>query len=82
MGFSYDPGALPFVTVRRQQWECRLAPGDVIEVHGEHGCTLPAQPAIVVSITPWLEPCPGHLMKAYFGLPLVAVSLAPANLQA
>lgn len=53
MGFSHHPGALPLLTVRRQQWANRLQLGENIEIHGEHGCDMPPTAAKVCSIRPF-----------------------------
>jgi hypothetical protein len=50
MGFSYDPGPLPFVTVRDAKWQNRLEGTDWVGIHGEHGCSMPYQIAKVRAI--------------------------------
>jgi hypothetical protein len=77
MGFSVHPGPLPLITVRRQQWECRLTIGELIEIHGEHGCDMPAMPARVVAIRPIT-----HAEAARAGLHVPAVYAGMSNLQA
>jgi hypothetical protein len=78
MGFSLDPGPLPFVTIRRHDWANRLTLGELIEVHGEHGCPMPPTAARVVSIEDHLGPCPSSLATVYAGKRLVAIALEPA----
>lgn len=55
MGFTADPGPLPFWTVRRQQWANRTWVDELIEVHGEHGCGMPPTAAKVAAIQPYDE---------------------------
>lgn len=75
MGFTHDPGPLPFVTIRdADKWGTRLANG-FIEIIGEHGCAMPLQMARVVSIEPYTGPCPEHLAHVYRGRRLIAVHL-------
>lgn len=74
MGFSYDPGLLPFTTVRRQEWANRLTLGENVEIHGEHGCTMPPMAAKVVSIEA-CSTCPAELASVYAGKQLVAIAL-------
>jgi hypothetical protein len=80
MGFSHDPGPLPFVTIRDAKWANRLVALPVIRVTGEHGCKMPRGVAKVVSVDPYTEDCPPHLVDKYDGRPLVSVLLdAPAR---
>lgn len=75
MGFSYDPGPLPFVTVRdANKWGPRLTNGQ-IEIIGEHGCAMPLQMVRVAKIEPHIGACPAHLLTAYFGKKLIRVHL-------
>jgi len=75
MGFSRDPGSLPFVTIRdADKWAPRLTNG-MIEIHGEHGCMMPYQKASVVRIRPYEGECPPHLANVYKGKKLVSVDL-------
>jgi hypothetical protein len=74
MGFSIDPGPLPFTTVRGEKWACRLTVGDLVQVRGEHGCTLPKQAARVVSIVEGVS-MPPELADHYGGQRCCAVSL-------
>lgn len=76
MGFTHDPGPLPFTTIRdRDKWGPRLTNG-MIEIVGEHGCTMPLQMARVVEIRelPY-GLCPPHLAHVYANRPLIAVRL-------
>lgn len=81
MGFSHDPGPLPFCTVRDAKWANRLELNGWVEIHGEHGCEMPYQIAKVLSIgrfkyenaKQW-----GYQMPAVYadGRPLVQICLA------
>lgn len=85
MGFSFDPGPLPFVTVRAGKWGSRVAVGDFVQIQGEHGCTLPKTPAKVLSITPHTGPAPRHLAHVWGyqrGDKLVDICLAPVDMSA
>lgn len=54
MGFSSDPGPLPFVTIRDAKWLTRLAYLPMpLRIHGEHGCTMPRQIATVERVERW-----------------------------
>lgn len=75
MGFSFDPGPLPFVTVREaNKWGPRLTNGQ-IEIIGEHGCTMPLQMVRVAKIEPFVGACPAHLLPVYHGRKLISVHL-------
>lgn len=75
MGFSHDPGPLPFVTVRdADKWAPRLANG-MIEIQGEHGCTLPLTMCRVARIEPHAGACPPELLNVYSGRRLIKVWL-------
>lgn len=75
MGFTHDPGPLPFTTIRdADKWAPRLTNGQ-IEIIGEHGCTMPLQMVRVVSVEPHTGPCPAHLAHVYKGRRLIAVLL-------
>lgn len=79
MGFSVDPGPLPFWTVRdRDKWAPRLANGQ-IEIVGEGGFKMPLQMVRVAEIRPiqWFEAADSHLHvpNVYQGRPLIAVRL-------
>lgn len=76
MGFSHDPGPLPFVTVRpRDKWGPRLAGHDQVEIQVDRGTfTLPAR-ARVAKIEDYTGPVPAHLASLYQGKPLIAVHL-------
>lgn len=75
MGFTHDPGPLPFTTIRDSKWDNRLTGHDFAEIQGEHGCTMPYQKARVVSVEPYTGECPGHLASVYKGKRLVAIRL-------
>lgn len=75
MGFTYDPGPLPFCTIRpRDKWAPRLANG-MIEIRGENGLKLSQQMVRVVKIEPYDGPLPAHLASLYRGAPLILVFL-------
>lgn len=76
MGFSVDPGPLPFVTVRpRDKWGPRLAGQDAIDLQCDRGgFTLPAR-ARIAKVEDYQGPAPAHLADLYKGLPLIAVHL-------
>ena len=73
MGFSFDPGPLPFTTIRDAKWANRLEGHSFVEIHGEHGCMMPYQKASVVRIRPYEGECPPHLANVYKGKKLVSV---------
>ena len=75
MGFTHDPGPLPFTTFRDAKWANRLEGIGFVEIHGEHGCQLPYQLARVVSVEPYTGECPAHLAQVYKGRRLVAIHL-------
>lgn len=53
MGFSHDPGPLPFVTVRDAKWQNRLVELPMpLRIHGLHGCTMPNSIALVTRVDP------------------------------
>jgi hypothetical protein len=80
MGFSFDPGPLPFITIRDQKWASRLAYLPMpLRIHGEHGCPMPRQIAEVRHVEPYNEPCPPGLAHLYAGKRLVAVHLGKAE---
>lgn len=75
MGFSHDPGPLPFITIRdADKWGPRLTNG-MIEIQGEHGCTLPLQMVRVARVEPHTGVCPAHLAGVYQGKRLIRVHL-------
>ena len=76
MGFSFDPGPLPFETIRTAKWANRTWVGDFVEIHGEHGCKLPSIQCRVTSIEPYAGPCPAHLQPVYGSQPLFLIGLA------
>lgn len=76
MGFTRDPGPLPFVTIRDAKWANRLTNAPMmIRIHGEHGCPMPRGMALVVKVEPYTGESPEHLAQRYNGVPLVAVHL-------
>lgn len=75
MGFTHDPGPLPFTTIRDAKWANRLEGMVFAEIVGEHGCAMPYQKARVVSIEPYLGDCPPHLIGVYRGKKLVSIRL-------
>lgn len=75
MGFTHDPGPLPFVTIRDAvKWAPRLAAGH-IEIIGEHGCTMPLQMVRVAKIEEHDGVCPPELLPVYAGKRLIKVYL-------
>lgn len=79
MGFSVHPGTLPFATIRSRKWANYTEVGEVIEIHGEHGCDMPSIPARVVSIDEYAGQLPAHLATIYRGKPLHLIGLEAAN---
>lgn len=79
MGFTQHPGELPFTTIRRQQWANRTWVGDLIEIHGEHGCDMPPIQCKVVAITDYAGAPPPHLVDVYRGQKLCAIELDHAD---
>jgi hypothetical protein len=77
MGFTHDPGPLPFTTIRDAKWANRLEGIPFVEIQGEHGCTMSYQVARVASVEPFVGECPAHLADVYKGKRLVAVHLTP-----
>lgn len=75
MGFSHDPGPLPFTTIRAAKWANRLVELPVIRITGEHGCSMPRGIAKVAAVEPFYGPCPAHLASVYDGERLVAIRL-------
>ena len=75
MGFAHDPGPFPFVTIRDAKWANRLHGHSLVEIRGEHGCSLKPQWALVTSVEPYSGPVPAHLASLYAGRALVAVGL-------
>lgn len=54
MGFRFDPGPLPFITIRDAKWANRLAELPMaLRIHGEHGCQMPRQIGTVVRVEPY-----------------------------
>lgn len=75
MGFTHDPGPLPFTTIRDAKWANRLEGIPFVEIQGEHGCAMPYQKARVVAIEGYTGECPPHLANVYKGKRLVAIRL-------
>lgn len=75
MGFSHDPGPLPFVTVRdADKWGPRLTNG-AIEIVGEHGVKMEQRMVRVAKIEPHVGACPPDLLTVYHGKRLIRVHL-------
>lgn len=71
MGFTSDPGSLPFITIRDVKWANRLVDLPMpLRIHGENGCGMPMQIATVVRVEPYAGPSNYPL-----GTPLVKVWL-------
>lgn len=80
MGFTMDPGPLPLMTVRDHKWANRLTIGELIEIHGEHGCTMPPIAAEVKRIEDFKGEVPPVLAHVYAGKRLVVIALVrPAD---
>lgn len=79
MGFSRDPGRLPFATIRTTKWANRLQVGELVQIQGEHGCRLPKTAARVVRIEAHGDPCPADLshVPGYLAEPLWRIYLEP-----
>lgn len=84
MGFSADPGPLPFTTIRDGKWMNRLeGVPPFVEITGEHGCRMPRQ---VVKVA-WRRPITAesarreglHIPPVYAGKPLFAIRLTRAS---
>lgn len=77
MGFTHDPGPLPFVTIRDAKWANRLVElPQLIECIPEHGNpTMRMQVARAVRVEPYTGECPAHLAGVYKGKQLCAVHL-------
>lgn len=75
MGFSHHPGPLPFVTIRDAKWANRLTNLGPLRIHGEHGCDMPRQIALVAKVAPYTGS--RSLIGLIYpdGRPLVAVHL-------
>lgn len=74
MGFTHDPGQLPFVTIRHDKWANRLVDlPQFIECVGEHGCTMGRLVARAVKVEIYTGECPPHLANVYRGQRLCAV---------
>lgn len=76
MGFTHDPGPLPFVTIRdRDKWAPRLAGHEIVEMQADRpGLTIPAR-AKVVKVEDYTGELPMHLAGIYRGRKLIAVHL-------
>lgn len=83
MGFSFDPGPLPFVTIRAAKWGNRLQVGDYVQAQGEHGCSMPKTPCKVIAIERYRGLPPSWLahVREYSGSqPLVSIALGPVDM--
>lgn len=80
MGFTHDPGPLPFITIRHDKWANRLVElPQLIECIPEHGnATMRRLVARAVSVVSYSGPCPAHLANVYKGQRLVAITMEPA----
>jgi hypothetical protein len=76
MGFSIDPGPLPFVTVRdRDKWLTRIEGLPFIELQVDRGgFTLPPR-ARIAKIEEHVGTCPAELLPVYHGKKLIRVHL-------
>lgn len=84
MGFSVDPGPLPFTTIRDAKWMNRLeGVPPFVEITGEHGCRIPRQVAKVAwrrQITAEDAKREGlYVPQVYAGKPLCAIRLTKAS---
>lgn len=76
MGFSTDPGPLPFVTVRpRDKWGPRLAGMDAIDLQSDRPSFKMPPRARIAKIEDYTGAVPAHLAGLYAGQPLIAVHL-------
>lgn len=76
MGFSRDPGPLPFVTIRDEKWANRLVELPMtLRIHGERGCAMPRAMGLVTKIERYAGAPPAHLAGLYAGKALVAVHI-------
>lgn len=76
MGFSYDPGPLPFITVRpRDKWGPRLDGMKEIDLQCDRGGFAVAARAKIAKIEPHIGSVPAHLAGLYKGQALIAVYL-------
>jgi len=82
MGFSHDPGPLPFITLRTQKWANRVVPGDYVQIQGEHGCTMPKTPSRVLDVREHYGPVPEHLYNVYRRQKLFEIALVPVEMGA
>lgn len=78
MGFSKDPGPLPFITVRpKEKWAPRLAGQSFVEMQVDFGdFTLPPK-AKIAKVEPYTGKVPQHLASLYKGRALIAIHLEP-----
>jgi hypothetical protein len=80
MGFTHDPGPLPFVTIRHDKWANRLVElPQFIECKGEHGCLMGTVVAKAVKVEPYTGECPAHLANVYKGQRLCAITMVTPN---
>lgn len=76
MGFTYDPGPLPFVTIRDAKWANRLVElPQLIECQPEHGNAMPRLIARAVKVEGYTGPCPSNLANVYKGKQLCAITM-------
>jgi hypothetical protein len=80
MGFSHDPGPLPFSTIRDAKWANRLeGVPPFVEIVGEHGCKMPRVIAKVLGIAAYEGAPPAHLAAVYAGRALIEIRLERAT---
>lgn len=70
MGFRFDPGSLPFITVRGQKWVNRLGDIGWVWIRGEHGLDMDPVCCTVAWIRPLIGRVPPHLWGIYPNEPL------------
>jgi hypothetical protein len=75
MGFTIDPGPLPFVTVRDAlKWVPRLTNGQ-IEIRSEGAFAMAQRMVRVAKVEPHVGACPPELLPIYSGKKLIRVHL-------
>lgn len=80
MGFSHDPGPLPFITVRpRDKWGPRLDGMSAIDLQVDRGAFVLPPRAKILKVEPYTGEIPAHLAALYLNTPLIAVHLGPLD---
>jgi hypothetical protein len=75
MGFTHDPGPLPFITVRdADKWGPRLTNGQ-IEIRSEGAFPMEQRMVRVAKVEPYVGACPAELLHVYHGKRLIRVHL-------